>query len=96
MLLIELHRTQTPFAIIKSFEITGVLYTIIYQDRYLRCHSMTRYEIRWINDNSYLFKRIDCQDKGEIFEYRNFRRKLSEPLKHNFLVRNKIIDCGYI
>ncbi len=96
MLIIELHRTQTPFAIIKSYEITGVLYSILYQDRYLRCHTMTRREVRWINDNGYLFKRIVLEDSGEVFEYRNFRRKLSEPLKHNFLIRNKIIQGGYI
>tara|TARA_R110000772_G_scaffold36091_3_gene86587 strand:+ start:8186 stop:8476 length:291 start_codon:yes stop_codon:yes gene_type:complete len=96
MLVIELHRTQTPFAVIKSIEVTGVLYSILYQDRYLRCIPMDKRQIRWICDNGYLFKTIFIKDLGEIIEYRNFKRKLSEPLKHNFLIRNNICKGGFI
>lgn len=96
MLIIDLHRTQTPFAVIVSHEIVGKVYTLLYQDRYLRCHTMTRYECRWHNDNKYLFK-IAHQDRfGTVYEYGKFKKKMTEPLKHNFLVRNKIIKSGYI
>lgn len=96
MFLIQLHSTQTPFAIIISHELTGTIYSILYQDRYLRCYTMNRQEIRWINDNRYLFKSYYNDKFGEVIEYRNFKRRLNEPLKHNFLVRNKIINKTYI
>ena len=77
-------------------ELTGTLYSILYQDRYLRCYTMNRHEIRWICDNRYLFKTYYSDEFGEVIEYRNFKKKLNEPLKHNFLVRNKIINANYI
>jgi hypothetical protein len=33
---------------------------------------------------------------GSIFEYSNFRKKMSVSLRHNFLVRNQIIKGGFI
>lgn len=96
MLVIQLHQTKTPFAIIISNEMTGKLYTILYQDRYLRCHTCKKWEIRWIEDNKYLFKVVHTDSSGFIYEYKNFRKKMSHPLRHNFLVRNKIISSHYI
>ncbi len=96
MLLINLHRTQKPFAIIKSYELIGINYAVIYQDRYLKCKDLTRWEVRWFCDNNYLFKKKISNDFGEIWEYRNFKQKMSHQIKHNFCIRNKIIFGNYI
>ena len=77
MLLINLHRTQTPFAIIKSYELIGINYSVIYQDRYLKCHDLTRCEVRWICDNNYLFKLKLNNECGEVWEYQNFSQKIN-------------------
>ena len=96
MVIIELHRTQTPFAVIVSNEIVGQVYSILYQDRYLRCYEMSRLELRWFTDNQYLFRKVHETNQGKIYEYRKFRKKISHALRHNFLVRNQIIKGGYI
>jgi hypothetical protein len=96
MIVIDLHRRQTPFAVIVSHEIVGDVYSILYQDRYLRCIPMDRYECRWFNDNKYLFKIAHSDKYGKVYEYSKFKKKMNQALKHNFLVRNKIITGGYI
>lgn len=96
MLIIDLHRRKTPFAVIVSREMIGEVYTLLYQDRYLRCHTMKKYECRWFNDNKYLFKMVTKNNFGMVYEYSKFKKKMSEPIKHNFLVRNQIIKGGYI
>jgi hypothetical protein len=96
MLIIDLHRKRTPFAVIVSHEIIGQVYTLLYQDRYLRCHTMNRYECRWFNDNKFIFKLVHDDKFGKVYEYGRFKKKMTEPLKHNFLIRNKIIKGGYI
>ena len=96
MLIIQLHRTRTPFSIIISNEICGEVHCILYQDRYLRCVNMSKYEIRWFSDNKQMFRCVVNNKEGRIYEYKQFRKKISEALKHNFLVRNKIITSGYI
>lgn len=96
MKIIELHRTGTPFAVIVSKEITGVLYTLLYKDRFIRCYKMKKWEIRWFNDNKYIFNQVFKTERGHIYEYRKFKRQMSEPLKHNFLIRNQIIKGAYI
>jgi len=96
MILIELHRTQKPFAILVSNETFGCLYSILYQDRYLRCYDLSKYEVRWFVDNLYLFKVTHETGHGKVYEYRKFRKKMSHALRHNFLVRNQIIKGGYI
>jgi hypothetical protein len=93
---IELHRKGKPFAVIISKEITGTTYSLIYQDRFIRCYSLKKWEIRWFSDNKYLFKKVCSLDCGEVYEYRKFKRKMTQALKHNFLVRNQIITGGYI
>jgi len=96
VLIIELHRTQTPFAVIISHELIGINYAILYQDRYLRCKDLTRWEIRWFNDNNYLFKKKIDEEAGQIWEYQNFKNKMSVAIQHNFMIRNKIIFGHYI
>lgn len=96
MLIIQLHRTRKPFSIIISEEICGKTYGIIFKDRYLRVSDLSRIEIRWFNDNRYLFKKVIENQFGEIYEYKQFRKKMSPALKHNFLVRNQIIKGGFI
>lgn len=96
MIIIELHRTQKPFAVIVSNEVTGKIYSILYKDRYLKCENMDRYSIRWFSDNQYLFKKVKNNNFGVIYEYKNFKKKMNMALKHNFLVRNQIIKGGFI
>lgn len=96
MLIIQLHRTRKPFSIIISEEICGRVYCILFQDRYVRCVEMPKIEIRWFNDNRYLFKKVVKNEFGEIYEYKQFRKKMSPALKHNFLIRNQIIKGSYL
>ncbi len=96
MLIIELHRKQKPFAVIESYEITGRLYSILFQDRYMRCNEMTKYEIRWFCDNRNLFQVTHKTKDGRIYEYKKFKKRMGNALRHNFLVRNQIIKDKYI
>jgi NAD-dependent dihydropyrimidine dehydrogenase PreA subunit len=96
MFIIELHRTQTPFAVIVSNEVCGNVYSILFRDRYLRCEEMCRQDVRWFSDNRRLFKVVVDNQYGRIYEYKRFRKRLSQAIKHNFLVRNQIINGKYI
>ena len=96
MKIIEQHRKGKPFAIIISKEMTGTNYVMLYQDRYIRCHTLKKWEIRWFCDNINLFTLIISNGHGKIYEYRQFRKKMDAAKKHNFLVRNMIIKDGYI
>lgn len=57
---------------------------------------MTRYEIRWFCDNINLFKVTHETVHGKVYEYRRFKKSINNTMKHNFLVRNKIINDTYI
>jgi len=57
---------------------------------------MSKYEIRWFSDNKQMFRCVINNKEGRIYEYKQFRKKISQALKHNFLVRNRIITSGYI
>ena len=96
MLIIDLHRKQKPFAVVESNEITGRLYSILFQDRYMRCNEMKKHEIRWFCDNKNLFKITHQTKHGRIYEYKRFKKQMNNALRHNFLVRNKIINDSYI
>jgi hypothetical protein len=96
VLIIDLHRKQKPFAVTVSNETFGRLYSILFKDRYLRCQELNRYEIRWFCDNINLFKVTHETKDGKVYEYRMFKRSMSNSMKHNFLVRNKIINDSYI
>ena len=47
-------------------------------------------------DNINLFKVTHETKDGKVYEYRMFKRSMSNSMKHNFLVRNKIINDSYI
>ena len=97
MILIELHRTQTPFAVVESVSpLTGKEYNVIFKDRYIRIKSLTRLEIRWFCDNRYLFRETHKTEHGTVFEYKKFKKKMSLSLRHNFLVRHNIIKGDFI
>ena len=96
MVIIELHRTQTPFAVLVSKETFGDLYSILYRNRYIICEEMTRKEIRWFCDNRYLFRETHKTEHGTVFEYKKFKKKMSLSLRHNFLVRHNIIKGDFI
>ena len=97
MKIIELHRTQTPFAVIESISyLTGKEYCLIYKDRFVRIYDLSRLEIRWFCDNKYLFKVALSNDFGSVYEYKQFRKKISHAMRHNFLVRNQIINGSFI
>lgn len=96
MKIIHLHRTSKPFAVLISNEITGKSYSILYKERYIQCAEMKRMEIRWFQDNIYLFRKTFTCHFGEVYEYKKFKKQMNTPLKHNFLVRNKIIAENFI
>jgi hypothetical protein len=96
MRIIELHRKSKPFAVLVSYESIGNLYSILFQDRYMRCEEMNRLEVRWFNDNLYLFKITFENEHGRVYEYKKFRKNTSHALRHNFLIRNQIIKGHYI
>ena len=96
MKIINLHRKQQPFAILVSKEITGNLYSVLYHERYLVCKELNRHDVKWFSDNKYLFKMVCSNKHGQVFEYKQFKKKMNLPLKHNFLVRNGIINKNYL
>jgi len=57
---------------------------------------MTRHEVRWFVDNINLFRVTHETVYGKVYEYRKFKKSMSNSMKHNFLVRNKIINDSYI
>jgi hypothetical protein len=57
---------------------------------------MDRYQVRWFSDNSKYFKKAIDLPYGKVYEYRKFKKKLSQAIKHNFLIRNQIIKGQYL
>jgi hypothetical protein len=96
MILIQLHRKRKPFAIIVSNEVVGEIYSVIYQDRFIKSQELDRLNIRWFSDNRYLFRCVRGNQFGRIYEYKQFRRKMGAVLKHNFLVREQIIKGKFL
>jgi hypothetical protein len=95
-LIAELHRRKTPFAVIISKEITGTVYSILYHDRFIRSQEMDGKEINYFLDMRQEMKLINFQGFGSVWEYNQFKKKMSHSLRHNFLVRNQIIKGGFI
>lgn len=96
MILIQLHRKRKPFAIVVSNEVVGKIYSVIYQDRFIKSQELDRLNIRWFSDNRYLFKIVYFDNFGKIYEYKQFRKKMSAVLKHNFMIREQIIKGKYL
>lgn len=95
-LIAELHRSETPFAVIISNEITGKLFTILYHDRLIRYEQMNGAEINYFLNIRKQMILINFENFGSVWEFQNFRGKMAYTLKHNFLVRNQIIKNGFI
>lgn len=92
----KLHLYKTPFAVIISHELTGVIYSVVFHSRYVRCEPMDGQEINSFLDMKKEMKLVKKNTFGSIFEYSDFRKKMSVSLRHNFLVRNQLIKGGYI
>ena len=92
----ELHEKKVPFAVIISNEITGIIYSKIYKQNYIRAIEMNGTEINYFLDIRNEMKFIKSNENGSVWEYRNFKRQMSSSMKHNCLVRNKVINEGYI
>jgi len=90
-LLIELHQTNQPFAVIISHEITGTNYSVIYHDRLIRSKDMVGAEINYFLNIRKEMKLFSVQEIGTVWEFNNFKLKMSHSLKYNYLIRNQII-----
>lgn len=90
-LLIELHQTNQPFAVIISNEITGTNYSVIYHDRLIRSKDMVGAEINYFLNIRKEMKLFSVQEIGSVWEFGNFQREMSHSLKYNYLIRNQII-----
>ena len=89
-LLIELHQTNQPFAVIISHEITGTNYSVIYHDRLIRSKDMVGAEINYFLNIRKEMKLVSIQEIGSVWEFGNFQREMSHSLKYNYLIRNQI------
>jgi hypothetical protein len=92
----ELHEKKQPFAVIVSHEIIGTIYSKVYKNNYLLVEEMSGSEINYFSDIKKEMKFINSNDLGYVWEYRNFKREMSSFVKHNFLVRNKVIKGDYL
>lgn len=90
-LLIELHQTNQPFAVIISHEITGINYSVIYHNRLIRSKDMVGDEINYFLNIRKEMKLFSVQEIGSVWEFGNFQREMSHSLKYNYLIRNQII-----
>jgi len=92
----ELHEKKVPFAVIISNEITGIIYSKIYKQNYIRAIEMSGTEINYFLDIRNEMKFIGRHQIGSIWECNNFKSEMSMSIKHNFLIRNQIIKGDYI
>lgn len=92
----ELHAKKEPFAVIISHEITGKIYSKVYKNLYILVAEMNGLEINYFLNMRKEMEFIKSNENGSVWEYRNFKRQMSSSMKHNCLVRNKVINEEYI
>lgn len=81
----ELYVTNTPFAIIKAEEIGETIYSLLYRERGLKTKEIKKDELNYFLTIQSKAKKIKFGYDGEVFEYFNFRNKLDQIVRHQFL-----------
>ena len=81
----ELYVTNTPFAVIKSEEIGETIYSLLYRDRGLKTKEISKDELNYFLTIKSKAKYIQYGYEGVVYEYFNFRNKLDQVVRHQFL-----------
>ena len=81
----ELYVCQVPFSIIIAEEITGKVYSVIYRDLGLRTRELRKDEFDFFFRIQSKGKKIEFGYDGTIYEYFNFRNRLDNIVKQQFL-----------
>lgn len=95
-IIVDLYSKQKPFVVIISNEINRTVYSVIFKEKYIKSHEMNGFEINYFLDIRKEMKLKNMNKLGSVWEYKEFRSKMSYQLRHNFLVRNEIIKNKYI
>lgn len=78
--------------VVISNEIIGKLYTLVYHDRYIQTEEMNKQSILYFEECKNSLKQVYVDKNGMIYEYVDFKKKIGHSLRHNFLVRNRLIN----
>ena len=81
----ELYLTRTPFSIIKSEELGGTMYSLIYRNQGLKTFEIEKDEINYFFTIQKQAKHINFGYEGDVYEFFDFKNKLSVITRHQFI-----------
>ena len=81
----ELYLTRTPFAIIQSEEIGGTVYSVIFRNQGIKTYEIEKNEINYFFTIHKQAKKIEYGYTGNVYEFFDFKNKLSVVTRHQFI-----------
>lgn len=81
----ELYLTRTPFAIVKSEELGGTVYSIVFRNSGIKTFEIQKDEVNYFLTIQSKAKRIDFGYTGSVYEYFDFKNKLGIVARHQFI-----------
>ncbi len=81
----ELYLTRTPFAIIQSEEIGGTVYSVIFRNQGIKTYEIEKNEINYFFTIHKQAKKIEYGYTGNVYEFFDFKNKLSAVTRHQFI-----------
>lgn len=81
----NLYLSGTPFSVIVSNEFEETIYSILFRNLGIKTVEMDRECINYFNTIKKNFKKISYGMYGNIYEYKDFARKLDATAKASFL-----------
>jgi hypothetical protein len=81
----ELYLTRTPFAIVQSEEFGGTIYSVVFRNQGIKTFEIEKDEINYFFTIQSKAKKIDFGYEGSVFEFFDFKNKLSVVTRHQFI-----------
>lgn len=81
----ELYLTRTPFAIIQSEEIGGTVYSVVFRNQGIKTYEIEKNEINYFFTIHKQAKKIEYGYTGNVYEFFDFKNKLSVVTRHQFI-----------
>ena len=81
----ELYLTRTPFAIVQSEEFGGTIYSVVFRNQGIKTFEIEKDEINYFFTIHKQAKKIEFGYTGNVYEFFDFKNKLSVVTRHQFI-----------
>ena len=81
----ELYLTRTPFAIVESEEFGGTIYSVVFRNQGIKTYEIEKNEINYFFTIHKQAKKIEYGYTGNVYEFFDFKNKLSVVTRHQFI-----------